>query len=80
MHVDDTLATMNILQTAQHFRGLVARKTKSLRAKPIVNLLVDRSVINKFLMDTMEARVGDMLSPIPPLLYTGSRRNMMCPS
>lgn len=34
----------------------VARKTKPLRAKPMVNLLVDRSVMSKFLVDTLEAR------------------------
>src|ERR1035438_3026268 len=34
----------------------IAKKTKPLRAKPLVNLLVDRTVINKFLVDTLEAR------------------------
>jgi hypothetical protein len=34
----------------------VAKKTKPLRAKPVVNLLVDRSVLNKFLVDTLEAK------------------------
>lgn len=34
----------------------VAKKTKPVRAKPIVNLLVDRTVLNKFLVDTLEAR------------------------
>jgi len=34
----------------------VASKTASLRAKPIINLIVDRSVANKFLVDTLEAK------------------------
>lgn len=33
-----------------------AKKTKGLRAKAMVNLIVDRSVVNKFLLDTLEAR------------------------
>lgn len=39
----------------------VATKTKGLRAKPLVNLLVDRTVLNKFLVDTLEGResLGD---------------------
>jgi hypothetical protein len=39
----------------------VASKTASLRAKPIVNLLVDRTVAGKFLVDTLEAKepIGD---------------------
>ena len=32
----------------------VAKKVKSLRAKPLVNLLVDPSVLNKFLITTLE--------------------------
>lgn len=47
---------MKILDTKDHFKGKVAKKTKGLRAKPIVNLLVDRTVLNKFLVDTLEAR------------------------
>jgi hypothetical protein len=34
----------------------VARKTKGLRAKPMVTLLVDRTVMAKFLVDTLEAK------------------------
>lgn len=33
-----------------------AKKTKGLRAKAMVNLLVDRSVMAKFLVDTLEAK------------------------
>jgi hypothetical protein len=50
------MKTMQILDTATLFEGKVAKKTKGLRAKPIVNLLVDRTVLNKFLVDTLEAR------------------------
>jgi len=34
----------------------IAKKTKGLRAKAMVNLLVDRSVMSKFLIDTLEAK------------------------
>lgn len=34
----------------------VGRKTKGLRAKPMVTLLVDRTVMAKFLVDTLEAK------------------------
>jgi hypothetical protein len=34
----------------------VAKKTKGLRAKPMITLLVDRAVMAKFLVDTLEAR------------------------
>lgn len=33
-----------------------AKKTQGIRAKPIVNLLVDRAVSSKFLVDTLEGR------------------------
>lgn len=33
-----------------------AKKTKGLRAKPMINLMVDRTVVNKFLLDTLEGR------------------------
>jgi hypothetical protein len=47
---------MQILDTTNLFRGRIAKKTKGVRAKPIVNLIVDRTVLNKFLVDTLEAR------------------------
>jgi hypothetical protein len=47
---------MKILDTASLSKGKVAKKTKGVRAKPMVNLLVDRTVLNKFLVDTLEAR------------------------
>lgn len=47
---------MKIIDTTTLFEGKVAKKIKGLRAKPIVNLLVDRTVLNKFLVDTLEAR------------------------
>lgn len=34
----------------------VAKKTKSLRAKPLVNLLTDKSILNKLLLDTLEGK------------------------
>lgn len=33
-----------------------AKKTQGIKAKPIVTLLVDRSVMNKFMIDTLEGR------------------------
>lgn len=46
---------MNILNT-QLLPYKVAKKTKGLRAKPMVTLLVDRTVMVKFLVDTLEAK------------------------
>lgn len=34
----------------------IAKKTKPLRAKPMLSVLVDRSILAKFLVDTLEAR------------------------
>lgn len=36
----------------------IAKKTKSIRAKPLINLLVDRSVMGKFLLTTLEGTQG----------------------
>jgi len=47
---------MNILDPNTLRSWRVARKTKSLRAKPMVTLIVDRSVFAKFLVDTLEAK------------------------
>lgn len=47
---------MTVLETADLFAGRIAKKTKGLRAKPIISILVDRTVLNKFLVDTLEAR------------------------
>lgn len=33
-----------------------AKKTKGLKAKPMVSLMVDKSVMSKFLLDTLEGR------------------------
>ena len=32
------------------------KKTKGLKAKALINLLVDRSIVNKFLIDTLEGK------------------------
>lgn len=39
----------------------VAKKTKSIRAKPLVSIMVDASVLSKFLVDTLEGKepLGD---------------------
>ena len=47
---------MNIVDVSLIDPWRVAKKTKSLRAKPMVCLLVDSTVMSKFLVDTMEAR------------------------
>ena len=38
-----------------------ASKTKGIRAKPLISIMVDRSVLSKFLLDTLEGRepLGD---------------------
>lgn len=45
---------MHVFDTSGQLWG-VAKKTRPLRAKPMVNLLVDKSVMAKFLVDTLEA-------------------------
>lgn len=49
------------LDTTKIRKWNVAKKTKNIKAKPLVSLLVDRTVINKFLIDTLEAKeqLGD---------------------
>jgi hypothetical protein len=39
----------------------VAKKTKSLKAKPLVSIMVDKNVLSKFLIDTLEGKepLGD---------------------
>ena len=39
----------------------LAKKTKPLRAKPLISIMVDRTVLSKFLVDTLEGKepVGD---------------------
>lgn len=51
---------MFILSTA-NVSWRIAKKTRPLRAKPMVNLMVDRSVMSKFLVDTLEAK--ELVSP-----------------
>ena len=38
-----------------------ATKTKPVKAKPLVNLLIDKTIVNKFLVDTLEGNepIGD---------------------
>ena len=49
------MTNVNIFDTSE-VTWRVARKTKPLRAKPMVSLLVDSAVMSKFLIDTLEAR------------------------
>jgi len=39
----------------------VAKKTKNIKAKPLISIMIDRSVTNKFLVDTLEGKepLGD---------------------
>lgn len=39
----------------------VAKKTKGLKAKPLISIMVDKSITNKFLVDTLEGKepLGD---------------------
>lgn len=50
------MANLHILDTTGLFKGKIAKKVKEVRAKPMVNLIVDRSVLSKFLVDTLEAK------------------------
>ncbi len=52
---------VTILDTGPHWQGKLGKKTKGLKAKPLVNLIVDRSVMSKFLLDTLEAK--EVLTP-----------------
>lgn len=45
-----------IITTTPFWTGRIAKKTKGLKAKPMINLLVDRSVASKFLVDTLEGK------------------------
>jgi hypothetical protein len=54
-------AAVFIFDTSAIKQWGVARKTKGLRAKPIVSLIVDKSVMSSFLIDTLEGR-----EPIAP--------------
>jgi len=44
------------IETSKITDWKVATKTKGLRAKPAVSLLVDRTVLNKFLVDPLEGK------------------------
>ena len=50
------MTTLNVFDTSKNIAWRIGRKTKSLRAKPMVSLIVDLSVMAKFLIDTLEAR------------------------
>lgn len=54
------LPTMRI-QTSSIKGWNVASKTRPIKAKPLINLLVDRTVTSKFLVDTLEGKepLGD---------------------
>lgn len=45
----------------ENLEWTTARKVQSVRAKPLINVMVDRSVMNKFLLDTLEGNevLGD---------------------
>ncbi len=49
------------IETASIKSWKVASKTQRIKAKPLINLLVDRSVASKFLVDTLEGKepLGD---------------------
>ena len=52
---------MTILSTSNISTWRVAKKTRPIRAKSMVNLMVDKTVASKFLVNTLEARepLGD---------------------
>jgi hypothetical protein len=49
------------IDTSKLKNWLVASKTRPIKAKPLINLIVDRSVTSKFLVDTLEGKeaLGD---------------------
>ena len=52
---------MNRLNTENISSWNLAKKTKPLRAKPLISILVDHTVLSKFLVDTLEGKepLGD---------------------
>lgn len=52
---------MEKIDTSSIKNWMVASKNRPIKAKPLITLLVDRSVTNKFLVDTLEGResLGD---------------------
>ncbi len=52
---------MKRIETAGINDWRIASKTRPIRAKPLINLLVDRTVASKFLVDTLEGKepLGD---------------------
>lgn len=52
---------MKLIKTDDIKKWNVAIKTKNIKAKPLISIMVDRSVTNKFLVDTLEGKesLGD---------------------
>jgi len=52
---------MKKLETKDITNWSVAKKTKNIKAKPLISIMVDKNVTNKFLVDTLEGRepLGD---------------------
>jgi hypothetical protein len=52
---------MRLIETDEIKSWSVAKKTRPIKAKPMVSLMVDRSVTSKFLVDTLEGKesLGD---------------------
>lgn len=52
---------MKKIDTTQITDWSIASKTRPIKAKPLINLLVDRTVTSKFLVDTLEGKepLGD---------------------
>ena len=52
---------MQHLIPSKNFSWSTAKKTQTIRAKPLINIMVDSSVMTKFLLDTLEGKevLGD---------------------
>jgi hypothetical protein len=52
---------MKRIKTEEIKQWNVAKKTKSIKAKPLISIMVDKSVMSKFLVDTLEGKepLGD---------------------
>lgn len=52
---------MKHLNTSEVKSWGIAKKTKNIKAKPLISIMIDKSVTNKFLVDTLEGKepLGD---------------------
>ncbi len=54
--LESPVSTLKIFTPADDAAWRVCRKTRPIRAKPMITIIVDRSVTTQFLLNTLEAR------------------------